>query len=160
LFDVTKLILNKINEKQKVVVTFLDLAKAFDSVNREKLLKKLELIGVKNKSLAWFSNYFRNRQQLVSINGVKSDLVDVDYGVVQGSTLGPLLFLVYINNVTKLKIKGNIFLFADDTALVSFGETWDVAYARASSDLASIKNWFDHNILSVNINKTKTFQFI
>lgn len=155
LFDLNKLIFDKMANKNNVLVTFLDLAKAFDSVNRKLLIKKLELLGVKNNSLNWFVTYFNNRMQYVTINGIDSVTTDVEYGVIQGSTLGPLLFLIYINNISQLNLNGNLFLFADDTALVSYGSTWDEAYDRASSDLINIKNWFDHNILSLNVDKTK-----
>ena len=155
LFDITKIISQTIGNKKRVLLTFLDLAKAFDSVNRKKLIAKLKSIGLNNISLQWFASYFENRTQMVTINGVLSEKVPVDYGVVQGSTLGPLLFLIYINNITKMSLKGFLLLFADDTVLVSTGCTWDEAYNQASSDLAKIKNWFDHNTLTVNIGKTK-----
>jgi hypothetical protein len=155
LFDITKTIQCKTSENCKVMITFLDLAKAFDSVDRAKLLKKLELIGITGRSLHWFRQYFDQRKQFVVINGINSDTINVDYGVVQGSTLGPLLFLIYINNISKLCLHGQLFLFADDTALVSYGRDWNEVYARAASDLAKVKNWFDHNVLTVNVDKTK-----
>lgn len=155
LFDLTKFISNQISLNKRILVTFLDLAKAFDSVDRNKLIAKLEATGVKNKTLDWFKSYFQGRLQTVTINGIVSDATSVDYGVVQGSTLGPILFLVYINNISKLNIGGKLFLFADDTVVVSTGCTWDETFSRASIDLTKIKNWFDHNSLTVNIGKTK-----
>lgn len=85
---------------------------------------------------------------------MQSDPAEVNYGVIQGSTLGPLLFLIYVNNLSKTNIRGSLFLFADDTALVSADATWDAAYNQASSDLAILRQWFDHNTLTVNVNKT------
>lgn len=155
LFDFTKLVATKIGEKTQVLITFLDLAKAFDSVDRQKLFQKLHSLGIRNKNLDWFQSYFDNRLQTVCINGVQSDSLKVDYGVVQGSTLGPLLFLAYFNNVTKLNVEGDLFLFADDTALVSYGRTWDETFYQASSDLSKLKKWMDQNTLTVNVLKTK-----
>ncbi len=155
LFDMTYFISNKKQNNNKVLITFLDLAKAFDSVDRLILLKKLECIGVKNTSLSWFKSYLQDRKQIVSINNVESNASNIDYGVIQGSTLGPILFLVYINNISKLSVKGKLFLFADDTALVSTGDSWEGVYENASEDLLKLKSWFDNNILSVNAKKTK-----
>jgi hypothetical protein len=159
LFDILKVIGCEINSKKRVMVTFLDLAKAFDTVDRVKLLKKLEFIGFKGNTLNWFKSYFSNRQQFVSINEVFSNKTGVDFGVVQGSTVGPALFLIYINNISKVNIMGKLFLFADDTALVSTGCTWDEVFTNASLDLSRLKNWFDHNSLTVNVTKTKYLPF-
>lgn len=155
LFNMSRAISSSIKSRRKVLITFLDLAKAFDTVDRRILIKKLESLGIKNISLRWFKSYFHNRQQSVCINGENSDKENVEYGVVQGSTLGPLLFLIYINNLSKLVVEGELYLFADDTALVSTGSTWEEAYMSASIDLSKIKNWFDHNSLTVNVEKTK-----
>jgi len=91
----------------------------------------------------------------VSINGINSDPLPVDYGVIQGSCLGPILFLIYINNLSKLNIVGKPFLFADDTLLLVRGESWQHVYEIANNDLKLLKKWFDQNVLSVNFSKTK-----
>lgn len=155
--DITRFIISKFGSPNthNILVTFLDLAKAFDSLDRVKLLNKLKYIGVRNKSLDWFKSYFHNRLQTVAINGIISDSNLVEYGIVQGSTLGPLLFLIYINNLSKLNIQSNLFLFADDTAVVTVGNSWDSVYSLASRELIKLKNWFDHNSLTLNVNKTK-----
>lgn len=155
LFYITKFISEQINSKKRVLLTFLDLAKAFDSIDRQKLLTKLQMVGISHSALDWFRSYLDDRLQVVSLNGIESNPTGIDYGVVQGSNLGPLLFLIYINNVAKLRINGKLFLFADDTALVSNGCAWDDVFDQASSDLLIIKNWFDYNTLTLNISKTK-----
>jgi hypothetical protein len=155
LFDMTKHISDQYSKRKQVLVTFLDLAKAFDSIDRSKLFIKLRAIGFRNKTLNWFKSYFENRKQTVCLNGIESDSLNVDYGVVQGSTLGPLLFLIYINNITKLNLHSRLFLFADDTALVTSGCSWTEAFEHASSDLVKVKGWLDNNVLSINIGKTK-----
>ncbi|XP_039297855.1 uncharacterized protein LOC120354573 [Nilaparvata lugens] len=95
------------------------------------------------------------RQQMVQINGVESDLKSIQYGVVQGSTLWPLLFLIYINNLPKLNVTGSLYLFADDTALLVSGDTRKEMYETAVSDLAKLKKWLYHNTLTLNEKKTK-----
>lgn len=155
LFELSRCITSNIASKKRVLITFLDLAKAFDSVDRGKLLAKLQYIGIKNKEYEWFSSYLQCRKQRVCINNTNSDSMEVDYGVIQGSTLGPLLFLVYINNLSVLDLTSKLLLFADDTAIITEGRTWDETFNRASIDLTKVKNWFDNNTLSVNISKTK-----
>jgi hypothetical protein len=153
LFEITKFISKEIGNKKRVLVTFLDLAKAFDSIDRHQLIAKLQHLGI--RSIEWFISYLENRSQFVSIDGNNSDKTETDYGVVQGSTLGPLLFLMYINNLTKVNARGKLFLFADDTAVVSSGCTWDEAYENAEADLIKIKRWLDQNTLTLNVSKTK-----
>ncbi|MBS0032888.1 MAG: hypothetical protein KFE23_02290 [Candidatus Baumannia cicadellinicola] len=89
------------------------------------------------------------------MNNRNSSPLEVNYGVVQGSTLGPLLFLVYINNIVKLNITGMLQLFADDTVIVFKGRTWQEVYQVASNELTQIQHWFLSNILTVNVSKTK-----
>lgn len=149
--DVTELI----NNNKKCILLFIDLAKAFDSLDRNILFRKLECVGIRNTALKWFKSYLSDRKQVVSVCNQISDETNVNYGVVQGSTLGPLLFLVYINNLDKLNISGKLYLFADDTAVVFQGNTWEEVYRNASYDLSAIKLWFDQNILTMNVSKTK-----
>jgi hypothetical protein len=155
LFNVAKTITESVGRNKRVIVAFLDLAKAFDSVDRSKLIQKLSYIGILHKSLDWFSSYLSDREQIVSINRTISETMRIDYGVIQGSTLGPLLFLIYINNISKLHIDGRITLFADDTAIFFEGDDWPTVYDKASRALAKVKNWFDQNTLTLNLKKTK-----
>ena len=94
---------------------FIDLKKAFDTVNHSILIKKLEHYGVRGTSLEWFKSYLSNRQQFVSFNGHLSDKKLISCGVPQGSVLGPLLFLIYINDLPNISKVLNFDLFADDT---------------------------------------------
>lgn len=155
LYMLTKNINDAITRNRKSLIIFLDLAKAFDSVDRGKLLQKLKLVGCRDQSLSWFDSYLANRKQIVSINGVVSDEADVEFGVIQGSTLGPVLFLIYINNLTKLNIPGKFFLFADDSAILIEGDSWEDVKCTAERVLELVKTWFDQNILSLNVLKTK-----
>ena len=100
-----------------VISLFLDFRKAFDSINHEILLKKLHHYGIRGLAHKWFSSYLSNRQQFVSINGVCSGQCEVSYGVPQGSILGPILFLLFINDFPKCNPFFKYTLFADDTTL-------------------------------------------
>ncbi len=156
LFDLNKKLYESINSNKKSLIIFMDLAKAFDSLDRTNLLKKLNLLGVQGCSYNWFQSYLSNRKQFVSLmSKYKSSSSPIEYGVIQGSTLGPPLFLTYINNISKIQTWGNLFLFADDAALLVIGESWKEVYDRAESDMRKLKLWFDQNTLTLNISKTK-----
>ena len=95
---------------------FLDFAKAFDTVNHQILLKKLEeAYGIRGIPLKWFTNYLFNRQQYVSLNSVESSKQTMNCGIPQGSSLGPLLFLLYTNDISNCSDKLNFRIFANDT---------------------------------------------
>ena len=104
-------------KKHSSYCIFLDFAKAFDTVNHKILVEKLEYYGVKDKTLNLFENYLSDRKQVVEVNGVQSDLGTIQHGVPQGSILGPLLFLLYINDISKSSSVLKFFLFADDTTV-------------------------------------------
>ena len=99
--------------KQSSYCIFLDFAKAFDTVNHKILLDKLAYYGVKDQTLSLFDSYLSNRTQAVEVNGVMSDMGTIKHGVPQGSILGPLLFLLYINDISKSSDILKFFLFVD-----------------------------------------------
>jgi hypothetical protein len=144
-----------LNNNKYILLLFIDLAKAFDSIDRLLLFDKLKSIGVTGIALQWFKSYLSDRSQVVSVNGIESDLLNIDYGVVQGSTLGPLLFLVYIDELARINMEGDLLLYADDTAVCFQGNSWEDVYGHASNGLVTMKKWFDENILSMNVQKTK-----
>ena len=102
---------------------FIDLQKAFDTVNHSILLKKLEHYGIRGTALKWFTSYLTDRQQYVSVNGHCSNYLDISYGVPQGSVLGPLLFLIYINDLPSPTKVLTFYLFADGTNIY-FARAW------------------------------------
>ena len=128
-------------------VLFLDLKKAFDTVNHKILLSKLELYGIRGHSLDWFRSYFTNRKQICAINGKLSDEKEIHCGVPQGSNLGPFLFLLYINDLARL--------FADDTTLSATGSTIDEIKTKLNHDLVNVDQWLIANKLTLNEGKTE-----
>lgn len=155
LFDLNRDLNNAISSNKRCMLVFLDLAKAFDTVDRKILLNKLKYLGIRNKAHEWFESYLSNRKQFVSINGTMSEQKQIDYGVIQGSTLGPLLFLLYINNFTRINIRAKMYLFADDTALFFEDSNWNQLIKKITEDLVIVKKWLDQNVLTLNISKTK-----
>ena len=116
------------------------MSKAFDKVFHDGLLFKLKQNGVSVKLLEFFGSYLSNRKQRVALNGFYSDFAQIESGVPQGSVLGPLLFLVYINDLEK-DIKSNVKFFADDTMLYSIVEDPLKSAADLNHDLEVIANW-------------------
>jgi hypothetical protein len=110
------------NDKFAVGI-FIDFAKAFDTVNHDILLKKLYHYGIRGVAYNWLESYLTNRKQFCTYNGTKSTLTTISCGVPQGSILGPLLFLVYVNDLGDIFNKINSVLFADDTNLIVTGNS-------------------------------------
>ena len=123
-----KLISHIKTEKKYKLVVFLDLKKAFDTVNHEILLAKLENIGIRGIAQDLFKTYLENRTCCTKIGKSKSSKKLINCGVPQGTCLGPLLFIIYINSLTDIKLNGNLVLFEDDTALIVEGDSSEELY--------------------------------
>ena len=144
-----------LDQRQHSIGIFLDLQKAFDVVDHSILLKKLEYYGIRGVSLEWFRNYLSGRTQLVKLsNNVYSDPLPVLSGVPQGSILGPLLFLLFINDLCNLPLSLKPLLFADDTTLLYSHTDVDVLISTINHDLQTLSMWFKANKLLLNVNKT------
>ena len=143
------------NKKLTVQNTFLDLTKAFDKVDHSNLLGKLEHVGFRGPLLIFLESYFDNRYQYIENNSFKTELKLVSFGVPQGSILGPLLFILYINDL-QLATKKNteVLLYADDTVLNSTNNRDYIAFAHQSA-LLEVNDWLDKNKLKLNVEKPK-----
>ena len=159
LVSLTEAIRNTLNNKRFGCGIFIDLQKAFDTVNHEILLSKLEHYGVRGCALEWFRSYLSDRKQYVSVNGSNSNLLSITCGVPQGSVLGPLLFLVYINDLPNASKKLNFYLFADDTNIYCESKDFSNLLKIVNKELRSMKRWLDANKLSLNIDKTNYIIF-
>lgn len=142
-----------------VIGVFLDFSKAFDTVDHKILLKKLEWYGIRNAPLKWFHDYLNKRYQYVTYNSTKSSEKSIKCGVPQGSILGPLLFLLYINDLPTVSEACLNILFADDTNMFITGNDIDYMCRKMNSDLSMVQEWLCCNKLSLNICKTHYMVF-
>ena len=138
---------------------FIDLSKAFDTINHRILLQKLKWYGIKDEPLAWFESYLNGRQQYVEFDGVKSEMLPNLTGVPQGSVLGPLLFLLYVNDLPCASDLVKMVLFADDSNLLLKGKKPEDIKQLANGELEKIQDWFAANKLLLNADKTKLIVF-
>jgi hypothetical protein len=142
-----------INNREYALAIFCDLRKAFDTVDHVILLKKLKKLGIHGTELKWFEDYLLNRQQFVSINGTSSNLLCILLGVPQGSILGPLLFLIYINDLP-LCSKLWSFLFADDTTLLASNSNLSDLFAFVNQEFRKVVYYFRAHKLVLHPDKT------
>ena len=138
---------------------FLDLSKAFDTIDLQILITKLQHYGIRGLPLNWFSSYLFGRQQYVCVHNNKSALKPIKYGVPQGSTLGPLLFILYINDLTHSSCVSHTVLFADDTNMFLSHKNLVELEHIINNELVQVDTWFKCNKLSLNISKTNYIIF-
>ena len=159
LASLTELVRLALDEGSFACGIFVDFAKAFDTVDHSILLNKLEHYGVRGLANTWFRSYLTNRKQYVSINGFNSSLKVMKYGVPQGSVLGPLLFLIYINdlhNAVKYSVTHH---FADDTNFLYVSKSLKKIQKYMNLDLRFVCNWLKANKISLNASKTEMLVF-
>ena len=156
LLEVYHHLCSSINSGKEVRVVFLDISKAFDKVWHPGLLYKLEMCGIRGNLLAWFKSYLSDRFQRVMINGQASEWSSITAGVPQGSVLGPLLFLIYINDIVNTVSHCKIRMFADDTCLFLEVDDRDAAAALVNEDLNAIYNWSKSWLIQFSAPKTKS----
>ena len=142
----------------EVRTVFFDISKAFDKVWHKGLLHKLQSAGITESLYSWFKSYLSNRRQRVVLPGVESDWAAIDSGVPQGSILGPLLFLIFINDITS-EINSSIRLFADDTSLYVIVQNPQVATSNLLTDIVKISDWADTWLVNFNPSKSETLLF-
>jgi Skp family chaperone for outer membrane proteins len=143
-----------IERNEFMVGTFIDLSRAFDSISHTILLRKLKYYGIRGIAHDWIKDYLTNRKQYVIYNSSKSSMGNVTIGVPQGSILGPLLFLLYVNEINNVSDKLCCILFADDTNIFTTGKSLKEIQTILNDELSLINSWFQANKLSINISKT------
>lgn len=134
---------------------FVDLKRAFETIDRTKLKAVLRRYGVRGSALKWFSSYLDSRTQVTRYNGSTSAATAVDLGVPQGSVLGPLLFILYINDLKQALRRVQVNLFADDTVLFLTGTSFEECFNVMNTELASFTEWLRWKKLQLNVSKTK-----
>ena len=161
--EFTDRISQEMDAKKIPFFIFLDLSKAFDTIDHNVLLSKLDSYGIKDIALDWFKSYLTNRTQYVDCNGISSSIRKIETGVPQGSILGPLLFIIYMNDIHTVSNNLIFILYADDTTLsspmCSFTRGCDgnieIVSTLINSELNKIADWLAVNKLSLNVQKTK-----
>lgn len=144
----------QLNNKKHNIALFLDLCKAYDTVDHGILLDKLYCYGFRGTVWQWFRSYLSDRQHFVKIGSSVSDRATINISIPQGSVLGCYLFLLYINDLPKVSNLLKPFLFADDTALVGSGSNFEELVSEFNGELTCINGWLTRNKLSLNVNKS------
>ena len=157
--EITEKIKESIDKGKYGCGIFIDLRKAFDTVNHIILVNKLEHYGVRGILLEWFKSYLTGRKQYVFHNGEISDLKPISCGVPQGSVLGPLLFLLHINDLPNISLKLKFFLFADDTNIHFESDDLSKLERTVNKELRKLYLWLNVNHLSLNVSKTNFIIF-
>ena len=148
-----------VNNREYTIASFIDLKKAFDTINHNILLQKLPSFGLNIVIINWIQNYLSNRKQKCSVNGMTSEERDIICGVPQGSILGPLLFLLYVNDLGINLLHSNVLLYADDTVLFANHKDERIAQIWVQTDLELLSKWCNRNQLTINLAKTKLMLF-
>ena len=152
------------------ISVFLDMSKAFDTLDHNILIDKLKFYGLTNTPLNWFRSYLYGRQQYVDLDGHISNVTELSTGVTQGSILGPLLFIIYMNDIHDASSKFHFIIYADDTNLISplcsFNSSFslkdidiDATSKHINTELGQIQEWLNINKLTLNVSKTKFMFF-
>ena len=148
-------VLKGFDQNKITIAVFLDLTKAFDSVNHAILEQKLKYYGIDGIALNWIKDYLRDRKQVTSFNNTLSNESTINIGVPQGSILGPILFLIFINDFCNLTNIGELLLFADDANHYVTGTNFFDVLNRVNNNLETVTQWFLANKLAINIIKSR-----
>ena len=157
-FDLTKFIYSGLNNKKLISTICLDVCKAFDCINHDLLLYKMRKIGFNDITISWFKSYL-SRTQTVKFKDSLADVLSVRSGIGQGTILGPLIFIFYINDLVSDIGKFKINMYADDCILFMSGNNWNHMYGKVQMDLDKVNEWFLRNKLKLNEKKSKVLLF-
>ena len=152
--EIQNMLLKNMDENKITCTIFLDLAKAFDTVDHGILLLKMEKYGIRGQALALLKSYLQDRQHSVKLNNIQSTFLTLNIGVPQGSVLGPLLFLLYINDLPNFT-NFNVKLFADDTFLSLESKNYKDLQKNVNEEMKNVSKWLTINKLTLNVSKTK-----
>ena len=159
LLDIVEQVKISLDNKKFACGIFVDFQKAFDTVNHDILISKLNTYGVRGIANDWLRSYLSNRSQFVSILGYESTTFPQPHGVPQGSVLGPLLFLLYINDLHRAIIHSRVYHFADDTNLLNVSNSPKQMQKQVNIDLKLLYKWLLANKISLNCSKTELIIF-
>ena len=159
ILSLLKKIIHALSNKEFCLTIFLDLCKTFDSIDHGILLNKLHHYGMRGIAFEWFKSYLSGREQFTEVNGCRSTVAPVTHGVPQGSTLGPLCFLLAVNDLVHSSSMFSFIIFADDTNAVLSNKNLDQLIQITNTELHKIGNWLLANKLSVNMSKTHLLVF-
>ena len=159
LLSLTESIYENLNRREYLVSSLVDLRKAFDTVSHPILVRKLAKYGVRGVSLSLITSFLKDRKQFVSLGSNSSSLMNVRIGVPQGSTLGPVLFLIYVNDLPTISDILKFSLFADDTAITISNKDCNDLVMTLNDELHKLSQYTVLNRLSINVDKTKSIVF-
>ena len=150
---------NNLDNKMYTIAVFLDLSKAFDTVNREILVKKMERLGFRGMIFNWFTDYLSDRKMCVDVGGNVSSVRSVNIGLPQGSVTSPYCFSLYLNDMHRSSSKFRFVHFADDTTLYMSGHNLKDLCQEVNQELDKVSMWLRTNRLSLNVGKTSFMLF-
>ena len=159
IIKLTNRIYSSLNSKEYNANILIDYKKAFDTVNHTILIEKMFHYGIRGSTLTLIRNYLTGRKQYVAIGGVRSEVRDVTLGIPQGSCLGPLLFILYVNDFPQVSPVLNSILFADDTTIGFSHENFNTLVEQLNYELVRVRNWTLANRLTLNVSKTNAIIF-